>query len=151
MLSILNAVSRGDGAGGANGPVVWVFDVDGSLIDSLAGTSLRPGAAALFGALRRSGRGIRVWSAGGAEYAQQRLAQHGLDHMVDAFHAKDGRDADGFYVTVGVLDGVGAATFVDDQPGDLASHLDVVAVRPYIAHNPHDRVLHDIIRALDAS
>ena len=44
---------------------VWVFDVDGCLVDSLTGTSLRPGAATLLAGLRARGRTVIVWSAGG--------------------------------------------------------------------------------------
>jgi hypothetical protein len=75
--------------------MTWVFDVDGCLIDSLTGTSLRPGAAALLESLRERGNAVVLWSAGGAHYARARASEQGIDALVDAFHSKSGRDADG--------------------------------------------------------
>ena len=72
----------------------WVFDVDGCLVDSLTGTSLRPGTRELLEHLARNGRHIILWSAGGDAYAQARAKEFGVDHLVGGFFAKDGRDVD---------------------------------------------------------
>jgi long-chain acyl-CoA synthetase len=121
---------------------VWVFDVDGCIIDSLTGTSLRPGARELLEHLR-AGHGSRVvvWSAGGGEYAERRARQLGIDHLADGFHAKEHRDGDGRYRTDHFLAEPGRAVFVDDRPEDLPVGARVVAVSPYLAANPHDRGL----------
>jgi hypothetical protein len=119
------------------GPV-WVFDVDGTLLDSLSGSSLRPGTRELLGRLRAAGARILLWSAGGAEYARERAAQHQLDQLVDGFHDKAVRDGDGRYVPA-FLDTPLGATFVDDRPEDLPLGARVVAVSPYLAHDPFDR------------
>ncbi len=51
--------------------VCWVFDVDGCLVDSLTGTSLRPGAQDIVMRLAAQGR-VLLWSAGGEGYARAR-------------------------------------------------------------------------------
>jgi phosphoglycolate phosphatase-like HAD superfamily hydrolase len=121
--------------------VIWVFDVDGCLIDSLAGTSLRPGAAALLDALRDRGVRTVLWSAGGSDYARDRVTPLGMAERFDAFHDKDGRDADGRYRTDHFLTDLVGVVFVDDRPEDLPLGADVVAVSPYLTHNPYDRGL----------
>jgi hypothetical protein len=47
--------------------LVWAFNVDGCLVDSLTGTSLRPGALEVLGRLRKVGATVLHWSAGGRE------------------------------------------------------------------------------------
>jgi hypothetical protein len=137
---------------GPSGPEVaetdcWVFDVDGCLVDSLTGSSLRPGARDLLAHL--AGRGARVilWSAGGDEYARARAEQFELDDFVDAFHAKAERDGDGYYVTAHLGVVPGHVVFVDDRPEDLAGDLDVRTVSPYLADDRHDRGLEDVTRS----
>lgn len=119
----------------------WVFDVDGTVIDSLTGSSLRPLAPELLAHLadRRCRR--LLWSAGGAAYAQERAAQHGVAHLFDAFVDKEGRDGDGRYRVDRFLDGLDWVVFVDDRPEDLPVGADAVAVSPYLAPDPHDRGL----------
>ena len=118
----------------------WVFDVDGCLVDSLTGTSLRPGAREL---LEHLGRGSRVilWSAGGGGYARSRAEQFCLDGHVSDYFPKDGRDDDGCYLTAHLPVDAARAVFVDDRPEDLAPHLEVLAVSPYLAEDPHDHGL----------
>lgn len=129
-------------------PPIWVFDVDGCLVDSQTATDLRPGAADLLTTLRDIGARVLVWSAGGASYAAGRLRLAGVDHLVDAFLGKDRRGADGRYVwEAGLEPGL---VFVDDRPEDLPVGADVVAVSPYIAANPHDRALDNVRRRLPA-
>jgi phosphoglycolate phosphatase-like HAD superfamily hydrolase len=120
-----------------------VFDVDGCLIDSLTGTSLRPGARALLEHLRSRGCTVILWSAGGGEYARARAMQFGLEDLVDGCFDKDGRDDDTYridHLPLGVDEGV----FVDDRPEDLAAGLDVVSVSPYLSDDPYDRGLHAV-------
>ena len=75
----------------------WVFDVDGCLVDSLTGTSLRPGARELLGHLDKRSAGVILWSAGGQAYAMERARQFSIDAFVTGYFGKDSRDADGFY------------------------------------------------------
>ncbi len=74
-------------------PDCWVFDVDGCLVDSLTGTSLRPGAREILEHLAGRTR-VFLWSAGGDDYAQDRAEQFGVDHLVSGYFSKEGRDAD---------------------------------------------------------
>src|SRR5580693_5635729 len=96
----------------------WVFDVDGCLVDSLTGTSLRPGARELLDSL--AGRSqVLLWSAGGDTYARARAEQFRVDHLVNGYFSKEGRDAEGHYLTMHLPLGSGRAVFVDDRPEDL--------------------------------
>jgi long-chain acyl-CoA synthetase len=119
---------------------VWVFDVDGCLIDSLSGSSLRPGASQLLVHLRRSGCTVLLWSAGGADYAELRMQPHGVDTLFDGFHDKDVRDSDGRYIPSFLTDPL-AAVFVDDRPEDMPVGAEVVTVSPYLSDTPWDRGL----------
>ena len=119
----------------------WVFDVDGSVIDSLTGSSLRPGTAALITALRAAFVTVVWWSAGGDDYALARAEQHAVDALVDQFAAKEGRDGNGRYLTHHVAGDGDDVVFVDDRPEDLPIGATVIAVSPYLAHNPRDRGL----------
>jgi long-chain acyl-CoA synthetase len=124
----------------------WVFDVDGCLIDSLTGTSLRPGARELLEYLARHGRRSILWSAGGVAYARARAEEFGIDHLVSGYFAKDGRDVDGRYLTSHLPLQDRQATFVDDRPEDLARDLDVLVVSPYLSDDPHDHGLQRVAR-----
>lgn len=119
----------------------WVFDVDGCFVDSLTGGSLRPRTIDLFGFLRESGSRLLVWSAGGDSYAWRRLEQHGVGHLVHACFSKEERSPEGFYLVDHVVDDPIPVVFVDDRPEDLRPALDVIAVSPYLAANPHDQGL----------
>jgi long-chain acyl-CoA synthetase len=119
----------------------WVFDVDGCLVDSLTGTSLRPGAAALLGGLRERGIAVVLWSAGGGAYARQRAMEQGIADLVDEFHAKEQRDHAGRYMPHQFLAVLGTAVFVDDRPEDMPEGARVVTVSPYLSDDRHDRVL----------
>ena len=120
---------------------VWIFDVDGCLIDSLTGSSLRPGARALLERLARDRHRVLLWSAGGDDYARERAAQFGIDGLVSGYFAKEGRTSGGTYTTSHLGVDLRRAVFVDDQPGDLGDDVRVVAVSPYLAPDPHDRAL----------
>jgi hypothetical protein len=121
--------------------ITWVFDVDGCLIDSLTGTSLRPGAREILERLKTQQCTLLLWSAGGADYARSRAEQQAIDGLFDGFHAKDGRDENGRYSLSELRVRQGATIFVDDRPEDMPLDADVVAVSPYLAHSPHDRGL----------
>ncbi len=122
----------------------WIFDVDGCLIDSLTGTSLRPGARDILEHLAATGRRAILWSAGGDAYARGRAEQFGLAGLIDGFFAKDGRDADGYYLTTHLPlphPQDRPTVFVDDRPEDLDPTLPVIAVSPYLSDDPFDRGL----------
>lgn len=119
-------------------PATWVFDVDGTVLDSLTGSSVRPGTEELLRRLRAEGCRLLLWSAGGADYAQQRAAAHGLADRFDGFHGKDQRGPDGRFLAP-FLPHQGPVTFVDDRPEDLPDGALVVVVSPYLAADPHDR------------
>lgn len=119
----------------------WVFDVDASLVDSFSGASLRPGARQILRALHEASCRILLWSAGGADYARRRAAEHGLSHLVHGFFAKEGRDEHGRYRVAGLPCDLGDTVFVDDCPEDLPSDVEIVRVSPYIAPHEHDRGL----------
>jgi long-chain acyl-CoA synthetase len=134
------------GAGSTSEPCCWVFDIDGSLVDSLTGTSLRPRARALLTHLVARGDRVLCWSAGGQGYAAQRTTQFGLESVVVGCFGKDRRDESGFYSTANLPLGVGPTVFVDDRPEDLSPALTVIALQPYLAEDPHDRGLEEIAR-----
>ena len=143
-------LSSGPRPHGASEHGCWIFDVDGCLIDSLTGTSLRPGARAVLEHLAATGRRSIMWSAGGDAYARGRAEQFGLDGLINGFFAKDARDAHGYYVTTHLPlpnPGHQAAVFVDDRPEDLDPTLDVIAVSPYLSDDPFDRGLRRRCRA----
>lgn len=121
-------------------PRTWVFDVDGTILDSLTGSSLRPGVQEVLARLRADGCRVLLWSAAGADYARSRAAQHGVEHLFDGFHDKAVRDEAGRYVAT-FLDAPLAATYVDDRPEDMPAGATVVAVSPYLADDPFDRGL----------
>jgi long-chain acyl-CoA synthetase len=123
---------------------VCIFDVDGTLVDSLTGTSLRPGSVELLTRLRAAGHVTILWSAGGATYARERAGEHGVVALFDAFHPKDERDAEGRYRPA-FIPGLDSAVFIDDRPEDMPVGAHVIAVSPYIAHNPHDRGLAKVV------
>ena len=129
---------------------VWVFDLDGCLLDSLTGTSLRPGTPALLTSLRERDCRVLLWSAGGAVYARQRAEEQGVADLFDGFYDKEERDGAGRYVPTFLSD-VSSAVFVDDRPEDMPVGADVLAVSPYIASNPHDRALEPVAGRLSES
>ncbi len=126
-------------------PGCWVFDVDGCLVDSLTGTSLRPRAREILEHLAGCTR-VFLWSAGGGDYARDRAGQFRVDHLFSGYFSKEDRDADGCYLTTHLPVCRGIAVFVDDRPEDLAAHVEVIGVSPYLAEDPHDRGLEEVAR-----
>jgi long-chain acyl-CoA synthetase len=131
------------GAGAPPDKECWVFDVDGCLVDSLTGTSLRPLARELLAHLGRTSR-VLLWSAGGDAYARDRAEQFGVDGHVSGYFPKDGRDGDGCYRTAHLAVDPDRTVFVDDRPEDLARNLEVLTVSPYLSEDPHDRGLQGV-------
>jgi hypothetical protein len=128
----------------------WVFDVDGTLIDSLSGRHCRPGATLVLQALNATRCNVVLWSAGGADYARERAEQHGLTPMISSFHSKEGRDSSGRYLpTFNVR--WSETRFIDDRPEDLPESAEVIAVSPYIAENQHDTGLLVVARYVGIS
>jgi long-chain acyl-CoA synthetase len=122
-------------------PDVWVFDVDGCLIDSMSGSSLRPLAESLIVGLRARDITVVLWSAGGADYARRRARQVGIEAQVSAFYGKATRDGEGRWSIEHFLPAHRQAIFVDDQPDEVPRAVQVIGVSPYIGENPHDRGL----------
>ena len=122
-----------------------MFDVDGCLIDSFAGTSLRPLAREILESLVAQGIDVVLWSAGGDEYAERRAREVGIDDLVVACYSKERDEPDGRWRLDGVLASHRAVTFVDDQPGDLPDGLHVIGVSPYLGDSPHDRGLSTVL------
>jgi hypothetical protein len=118
-----------------------VFDVDGCVIDSLTGSSVRPRDVELFGFLRERGATVVLWSAGGEEYARARACQLGVEGLVDSFHTKDARDPDGRRTVDHLGITLDASTFVDDRDDEISPAYRAVIVSPYLAPDPHDRGL----------
>ncbi len=117
---------------------IWLFDVDGTLIGSVRSDVLRPGAIELLDRLRDAGTTPVLWSAGGAEYAKNMLAQFGIDHYFAAFYSKDRRGSDGRYVVDHLRPEHRPGTLVDDYPGDVPDQPRVIGVPQFLGGNPHD-------------
>jgi long-chain acyl-CoA synthetase len=124
----------------------WIFDVDGCLVDSLTGSSLRPRARRLLEHLAVHRCTVLLWSAGGAAYARGVAEVFDLTGLVTSFHGKERRDVGGSYETGHLPFGGGRAVFVDDHPEDLSRQLDVMGVSPYLSHDPHDLGLQNVLR-----
>jgi phosphoglycolate phosphatase-like HAD superfamily hydrolase len=129
---------------------VWAFDVDGCLVDSLTGTSLRPLARPLLEHLHAGGITVVLWSAGGGEYARRRAEAHGIDHLVHAYYDKDERGDDGRYVVSHLALEHRPGVCVDDQPYELPEHVDPVGVAPYLSPDPHDRGLAAVLERVSS-
>ena len=127
---------RGDGPPDVDS---WVFDVDGCLVDSLTGTSLRPGARELLGHLGRVSRVI-LWSAGGGDYARGRAEQFGVDGHVSDDFPKEGRDTGS--LPHGAPPGRTRAVPCSSTTGPrIWPRARGAAVSPYLSEDAHDRGL----------
>ena len=124
---------------------VWVFDVDGTLIGSVRSDVLRPGAMELLDRLRDAGATLVVWSAGGAGYAKNMLAQFRIDHYFAAFYGKDRRGPDGRYLVDHLRPEHRPGTLVDDYPGDVPDGPRVIRVSQFLGGNPHDTGLQGVL------
>lgn len=129
---------------------VWLFDLDGTLIDSLTGGSLRPLAETVLNTLHSHGVTVVMWSAGGDDYARRRCKEHGIIHLIHEFHDKAVRTRDGRWESTHIRTAGVRMTFVDDRPEEAPEHGRLLGVRPYIGPNPHDRGLRDVLEAARA-
>jgi hypothetical protein len=127
---------------------VWAFDVDGCIVDSLTGASLRPGTVEILERLRAGGHTVVLWSAGGGDYARERALQHGVAHLVDATYGKQTRAEDGRWSLTDFADVHRPSVLVDDRPEDAPHDLEIIAVSPYIAPDVHDRGLHRVMTSV---
>lgn len=125
----------------------WAFDVDGCLLDSLSASSVRPLVVEVLNHLRAIGIPVVVWSAGGADYARRVLTRAGLAHLIDGFYDKV-RGPDGRWTLDAFAADHRPATCVDDQPDGLPPGVRVLAVRSYLAHNPHNRGFAEVLRVV---
>jgi hypothetical protein len=126
---------------------LWLFDLDGCLVDSFDGTNLRPLARELLEALLRQGHGVDIWSAGGAEYAERVATRVAIDHLIGSFWTKE-RGPSGKWSLPQELAGL-RVVCVDDQPDGVPQGVEKIAVFPYLGPNPHDQVFRKLLdRAL---
>jgi long-chain acyl-CoA synthetase len=121
-------------------PEVWAFDVDGTLVDSMSATSLRPGAVAALQGLRGRGHLLVLWSAGGAEHCEAVIARHGLRDLFVACYDKP-ELVDGRLSTAQLPVHHQPQVVVDDRPAEAPLGVRVIAVPPYMTHEPDDRAL----------
>ena len=130
---------------------VWLFDIDGTIVDSFDAQHLRPLVTELFAAIRANGATVAVWSAGGIRHATRVLARHGLAEQVEACFDKAVDDG-GMWVLPTELDAGGTTVVcVDDQPAQLPLAIDRhIIVFPYLGADPHDRALLDALQSLSA-
>jgi hypothetical protein len=127
---------------------VWAFDVDGCIVDSLTGASLRPGTVDILERLRAGGHVVVLWSAGGGDYARERAEQHGVAHLIDATYGKQTRGTDGRWSLTDFAEPHRPSVLVDDRPEDAPQDLEIIAVSPYIAPDMHDRGLRRVVTLL---
>jgi phosphoglycolate phosphatase-like HAD superfamily hydrolase len=128
----------------------WLFDLDGCLVDSFDGTSLRPLARELIETLLQQGHSVDIWSAGGAEYAERVARRVGISHLIGTFWTKD-RGSSGKWTLPQDLTGR-QIVCVDDQPDGVPLGVEKIAVFPYLGPNPHDQVLRKLLdRAASSS
>jgi phosphoglycolate phosphatase-like HAD superfamily hydrolase len=132
----------------AGRPEVWAFDVDGCLVDLLGGTSLRPFASELLAALRAKGIRLVLWSGGGAAWALAKATQFGISPLIEGYYGKPSRDPDGRWTTSHIPPWHQPTVCVDDSPAELPRTVRSIAVRPYLAPNPGDRALLEILTRL---
>ncbi len=128
---------------------VWAFDVDGTLIGSIRGGSLRPGTVELLLALAARGVTCVLWSAGGAEYARRRATQHQIDRHFVAFYGKGERDVRDRYSSVHFDAAHQPSVFIDDSPIDLPLGARIITVAQFLGNSPADRVLFGLLDDLD--
>ena len=121
----------------------WLFDLDGCLVDSFDGTSLRPLARELLESLRAAGFGVDIWSAGGADYATRVATRVGIVELIGTFWTKE-RGPGGKWGLPPELIGK-IIVCVDDQPDGVPYGVEKISVFPYLGPNPHDQVLRKVL------
>ena len=127
---------------------MWAFDVDGCLVDSLSGSSLRPLAAEVLATLHAAGATLVLWSAGGRTHAHAMATRHGFAHLLAGIYDKLARDARGRLTTTHLPAEHRPAVVVDDRPEEAPAGTRVVGVPPYIAPDEGDRGLATLLNLL---
>jgi len=133
----------GVGAAAARSVDLWLFDLDGCLVDSLGATTLRPLAHDALGAVRATGARVVLWSAGGVDYARRVAERVGIAIHFDEVLVKE-RGPGGRWQLDPSIVGT-AVTCVDDQPDELPAEVRIVGLFPYVGPNAHDRALQAVI------
>jgi len=131
-------------------PAVWAFDVDGCLIDSMTGTSLRPAALDVLRLLKESGAIVILWSAGGRCHAASRAAELGFADLIDAIYSKEKRGRDGRWACSNMPPEHQPDVFVDDWPDQAPLSPRLIAVPTYLSPNELDCGLGAILAELMA-
>jgi long-chain acyl-CoA synthetase len=116
----------------------WALDLDGSLVDLLTSTSLRPGARELITLLCGAGVRVVLWSAGGSGYAQERARRLGLAPYVSAYYDKVRSGPERPWHVDHMSPADRPSVCVDDQPEYCPPSARVIAVRPYISQDASD-------------
>ncbi|HVV12678.1 HAD family hydrolase [Amycolatopsis sp.] len=130
--------------------VAWLFDVDGTVLDLVTGSSLRPLAKELFFALRARGVPVLLWSAGGADYAVRRTRVLGIAGLVTATYSKTRRDEHGRWLLPELPAAHRPAVLVDDEPREIRYTGEIIGVPAYVGHNPRDTAFASLLRRLAA-
>ena len=128
---------------------MWAFDVDGCLVDSLSGASLRPLAHEVLAGLHAGGATLVLWSAGGREHGCAIAARHGLAALFAGVYDKLGRDEDGRLTTTHLPVPHRPTVVVDDRPEEAPAGTRVVGVPPYLAPDERDRGLAALLAFLE--
>lgn len=131
-------------------PPAWVFDVDGCLVDSQTGRSLRPMAADLLATVRGAGRAVVLWSAGGEAHARNVAERLGVATLVDAYYDKAMRGADRCWSIDHLAVAHRPEVFVDDRPEEIPVGTATLAVHPYIGPDVYDVGLRAVLAAARA-
>jgi long-chain acyl-CoA synthetase len=126
---------------GRGADAVWAFDVDGCLVDSMSGSSLRPLAREVLLQLHRTGSTLLLWSAGGREHAAAMAERHAFTHLLAGIYDKGDKDEAGCLLTGHLPPGHRPDVVVDDRPEDAPAGTRVIAVAPYMAPDDADRGL----------
>ncbi|GAB2982202.1 hypothetical protein LWP59_16610 [Amycolatopsis acidiphila] len=133
-----------------SGGVAWLFDVDGTVLDLVTGSSLRPLANELFFALRARGAPVLLWSAGGADYALRRTRVVGVARLDTATYGKTERDEHGRWLLPQLPPAHRPAVLVDDEPHEIRYPGEIIGVPPYVGHNPRDTAFAPLLHRLTA-
>jgi NLI interacting factor-like phosphatase len=131
--------------------VLWVFDLDGTLIGSIRPDVLRPGAVELLDALAAKGVACALWSAGGSEYARRIADRHCVRDRFVAFASKADRRPDGRF-DAPTFDSIAPMTrrvYVDDAPAEVPADGLTLSVRQFFGGNAADSVLIELMSRID--
>lgn len=120
--------------------------MDGTIIDAMSGSVLRPLVRETFTAVHKLGEAVVLWSAGGAEYARRKANERGVDQLVTDYFSKTTRTDDGRFDASAITAVYDVVCFVDDLPTDAPSSHELIRVNPYLGSSPHDSGLAVVLR-----